>query len=220
MDEQYWDALTNRIHSAESFLQKSSNSYSPSFIEKDLNSVPERSVLTGDERGRPMGEVSAHRNLSPGTFDVRTFHATLEQLNSTIEDGRIAFKNLIHMSDMACFLGFSLVGLSAISGLFLQREVLTLIFGGLGISILIAMFVLKPGDKIQVALANLIQAQTVSTDFYNQLQFWAPYAREAASTEDRRQASQALHEATTFALKALHEYVEPSPSGMWGKKEL
>jgi hypothetical protein len=82
------------------------------------------------------------------------------------------------------------------------------------------MFMLKPCEEIQIALANLIQAETVSTDFDNQVQFWAPYAHESSSTEERQRASQALHDATTFALKALHEYVEPSSSRQLRTKEL
>jgi hypothetical protein len=213
MDEQYWDALTSRIQSAESFLRKSSYSHSPNLIDREQKALNDRDTFSESDREHLHSEQSVTRstNVTPTYF--RAHQATLDQLNSTIEDGRMGFKNLIHLNNMVVLMGLVLIGLSAISGIILLRETLTFIFGGLGISVLVAMFVLKPSEKIQVALANLIQAQTVSLDFYNQLQFWTPYAHEASGTEERQQASKALHDATTFALKALHDYVEPSSYG-------
>jgi hypothetical protein len=217
MDEQYWDALTSRIQSAESFLRKSSVSHSPNLIERDRNFTSDQGVVD-DSNTYSRGKLSTLSASTPNY--TRTYQTTLDQLNTTIEDGRLGFKNLIHLNNMAALMGLVLISLAAISGIILQRDTLAFIFGALGISVLIAMFVLKPSEKIQVALANLIQAQTVSLDFYNQLQFWAPYARETSGTEERQQASQALHDATTFALKALHEYVEPSSCGERRMKEL
>jgi hypothetical protein len=210
MDDQYWDALTSRIQSAESFLRKSHTSHSPSLIERDISTAPERVSLVEDDRSRAAVDNDSVRT---GFYGSRSPQTTLQLLNNTIEDGRIAFKDLIYLTKISCFIGLSLMVLAAISGIFLQRDSLTLIVGVLGISILIAMLVMNPKGEIQIALTNLIQAQTVSADFYNQLQFWTLHAHESASTEERQQASQALHDATTFALKALHEYVEPLGAG-------
>jgi hypothetical protein len=215
MDEKYWDALTNRIQSAESFLRKSCYSHSPDLIEKDMQSVPDQSsIIDGSDGGHTPMQGSGIISRS------QTQSAAFEQLAITIEDGRLGFKNQVQMNNIAVLTGPVLIGLSAISGIVLQNGVITLIFGMLGMSIIIAVFLLRPGEEVQAALANLIQAETVSTDFYNQVQFWAPYAHNSANTEERQQASQALHEATTFALKALQDYVEPSPSKQAKIKEL
>jgi hypothetical protein len=215
MEEQYWDALTNRIQSAESFLRQSCYSHSPNLIERDMETRSSASALAPNDNG---GEYATAQK-SGSSSDFRTHPTTFDRLNSTIEDGRLGFKNLVQVNNMAVLSGPVLIGLAAISGIALQNGTITLIFGILGISVVISMFLLKPFEQIQVALANLIQAETVSTDFYNQVQFWAPYAQESASAEERQRASQALHEATTFALKALHDYVEPSSTRLVRLKE-
>ncbi len=216
MDEQYWDALTSRIQSAESFLRKSCYSHSPDLIEKDLQTLPSTGGSAISDTETEPGPI----RITDSTVGLRRRITTFDQLNTTIEDGRLGFKNLVQMNNVAVLTGPVLIGLSALSGILLQNGIITLIFGTLGISVVIAMFLLKPCEEIQVALANLIQAQTVSADFYTQVQFWAPYAHETASTEERQRASQALHDATTFALKALHDYVEPCSSRRSRTKEL
>jgi len=208
MDEQYWDALTNRIQSAESFLRESCVSHSPSLIEKEMEAETEVASPIGEEYHRGSGDTGTIRRLPKGTNE-----AILSQLIRTIEDGRIAFKNLIDLSNKTFFVGGFLVCIAAISGLLLQNVTITVVFGGLGVTVLVAIFALKPMDQIQIALVNMIQAQTVFLDFYNQLQFWAPYAQESVNTEKKQQASQSLHDATTFALKALHAYIIPSALG-------
>jgi hypothetical protein len=215
MEEQYWDALTNRIQSAESFLRQSCYSHSPDLIEKDMDTRLTGSTLPANDNG---GDHTITRR-SGDSSGIRAHSTTFDRLNSTIEDGRLGFKNLVQVNNVAVLSGPVLIGLAAISGIVLQNGTITFIFGILGISVVIAMFLLKPSEQIQVALANLIQAETVSTDFYNQVQFWAPYAHESASAEERQRASQALHEATTFALKALHDYVEPSSNRLMRLKE-
>ena len=206
MDDQYWDALTNRIQSAETFLRKSCYSHTPDLLERDIQQVPSQESLAESDAGAGFA-VSQGSGMTPR---VQVHPNTFEQLTTTIEDGRIGYKNLVQINNIAILMGPVLIGLSALSGIALQNGTITLIFGLLGVSVLIATFLLKPAEEIRVALANLIQAETVSMDFYNQVQFWAPYARESANTEERQQASRALHEATTFALEALHDFVEPS----------
>ncbi|MDI6719722.1 MAG: hypothetical protein QMD46_08945 [Methanomicrobiales archaeon] len=139
----------------------------------------------------------------------KILESTLDELNNAIEDGRIAFRNLIILSNATFAIGLLLLLIAAISGLILQNEILAIIFGFFGIFAVVTIFVMKPNVEIQRALSNLMQAQAVFLDYYNQLHFWAPNVEVAGSMEDKRQASQALHDSTTFALKAIQEYVEP-----------
>jgi hypothetical protein len=216
MDEQYWDALTDRVRSAETFLRKSCYSHSPDLIERDMQPVSS----TGERSGTDIGTELAKTQDSVAFGSARTLPATFAPLTTTLEDGRLGFKNLVQINNIAVLTGPFLIGLAAISGIALQNGVVTLIFGLLGTSIIIAMFLLRPAEEIKASLANLIQAETVSTDFCNQVQFWAPYALASTNMEERLRASQALHDATTFALKALHDYVEPVPSRQLKIKEL
>lgn len=205
MDD-YLDTLTSRVKSAEAFI-----------LGEDLRAKEAES-----------GEVSCNTRAidDPGTSacqtpllnnrSLRVVHSsgylTLNQLEKTIEDGRTGFNNLILMSTITFGAGLVLLFFAAIAGLFMQRDLLTLVFGLLGIAVILAMFVMRPKDKIQIALANMIQAQVIYLDFCNQLQIWAPSAQHAVTAEERMQASEALYNVTTFTLKALHEYVEPKDS--------
>jgi hypothetical protein len=215
MDEQYWDALTNRIQSAESFLRNSSYSHSPNLMDKELQTLSPSFEPVGTN-DRVTESISKREER--GATELQSRPTVFEPLHTTLEDGRLGYKNLVLMNNALVVSGPLLIILSAISGIFLQNGTITLIFGVLGVSMILTMSMLKPGVEIQVALANLIQVETVSTDFHTQVRFWAPYAQDAASTEDRQKASQALHDATTFALKALHEYVEPRSYWQMRKK--
>lgn len=133
---------------------------------------------------------------------------TLSILNNAIEDGRKAYRNLRLLSNATFVVGLFLFVTAAVSGVILQRETLSLVFGGLGAVSFVTIFIMNPKNEIQIGLSRLLKAQTIWLNFYDQLHFWAPYA-QLGEMEERKQASQALDEATSFALEALEKYVEP-----------
>jgi hypothetical protein len=202
MDD-YLDTLTSRVKSAEAFI-----------LGEDLRT---RSAASRDASGDPRTlddpDIPSNRDARSTNRSMLVVHSsaylTLNQLEKTIEDGRTAFNNLILMSTITFGAGLVLLFFAAIAGMLLQRDFLTLVFGLLGVAVILALFVMKPKEKIQTALANMIQAQVIYLDFCNQLQIWAPSAQHANSAEERKQASEALYDVTTFTLKALHDYVKP-----------
>jgi hypothetical protein len=169
-----------------------------------LSSMKYREAVTDNQ---PKGVSIENILLAKQTQD-RVIKITLDTLENATGDARIAFKNLRFLSNLTFGVGLSLFVLAAISGLILQRETFSLVFGGLGTTMIIAVFVTKPKEEIQTALSNLLQAETIFLDFYDQLHFWAPYASNG-TLEERKQASKALDEAATFALQSLQYYIEP-----------
>ena len=205
---EYWDALTSRVDSAEAFILGQD-------IRTTAPSQSESSPGTGEsskQEGSRGGDVSpAFKH--PSTVELSSpVHFTPDQLESIMEDGRIAFKNLILMSTITFIVSLSLMVLAPIAGLIFRSDLLALILGLLGVCVLLVLLLMKPLEKIQVALANMIQAQAIYLDLSNQFQIWDPAVRRATNVEEKQQASDALHSATTFTLKALQDYIERRPA--------
>ncbi|MDH7593309.1 MAG: hypothetical protein QHG99_03005 [Methanomicrobiales archaeon] len=205
MDD-YWDTLNARVKSAEAFI-----------LGKDLRpgSFPSQHAYSDAKETKPIKSLEDNHRINdegllPNLTVYSPAYTTFDQLKNTIEDGRNAFNNLILMTTIAFFAGLLLLLLAGVAGLFLQKDVAAAILGIFGISVLLAMFIMNPKEKIQVALMNMIQAQAIYLDYYNQMQIWMLSSRKATTSDERRQASEALHTATTFTLRALQEYIGPT----------
>ncbi len=220
MSDQYFDALIDRVQSAKAVLLQNCaipesagggggfGGTAPTVYNADLEEARRFKKAVDEVRSSDRYARSPSEGKHMG-INGKILESTLDELNNAIEDGRIAFRNLIILSNATFAIGLLLLLIAAISGLILQNEILAIIFGFFGIFAVVTIFVMKPNVEIQRALSNLMQAQAVFLDYYNQLHFWAPNVEVAGSMEDKRQASQALHDSTTFALKAIQEYVEP-----------
>jgi hypothetical protein len=204
MDE-YWEALTSRVKSAETFIL-GNDPRTATVSNAEISSQLKKASMQGESAGRDLDDISRH---PPIVKPYVPAHFTPDQLRYIIEDGRVAFKHLILMSTVTFIVGLLLVVLAGIAGLIVHSNVLALIFGLLGVGVLLTIMFIKPQEKIQVALANMIQAQAIYLDLSNQFQIWGPAARSATTIEERQQASDALHNATMFSLKAINEYIEP-----------
>jgi len=79
------------------------------------------------------------------------------------------------MSYIIFGVGISLFVASAISGLVQNRTTETATFGALGITNFVVLFIFSPSARVQKALSNLLQAQIIYQDFWDQIRFWAPY---------------------------------------------
>jgi ABC-type multidrug transport system fused ATPase/permease subunit len=134
---------------------------------------------------------------------------TVKLLENAINDAQIAFKNLRSLSNITFFSGLILIMIAAITGLFLQKETFSLIFGGLGTLFVFTIFLMKPKEEIQIALSNLLQAEIIFLDFHNQMYFWAPYIRKATNISEKQKASEEMHNAAKNAVELLQKCLEP-----------
>jgi len=213
MTDQYFDMLMDRVKSAKTVITKSE----PYACEAPPQGVgfsakvdePLTESVRSFRKAVEEAKTAKVNDRQPRTMNALVLEATLNQLNRSIEDGRVAFRNLTLLNSAMFGIGLLLLLFAGFVGLFFGREMLALILGGLGIAVLIVIVVMRPKEEIQKALSNQMQAQTVFLDFYNQLQYWAPDTSQATSLDEKRQTSQAMHDATSFALKSIQEYVEP-----------
>jgi len=218
LTKQDLDALIKAARSDKVFLRKCIFSFKEALGEKRFELTEDEMKSAQRELERiykgvlpeisPSNTVPTPNTLAEQQTGDAVIRITLDLLQNSIEDARKAFRNLRLLSNATFTIGLSLFVLSAVSGLVLQKETFSLVFGGLGTIAIVAIFITKPKDEIQAALSNLLQAETIFLNFYDQLHFWAPYASNG-SIDERRQASHALNEATSFALQAFQLYVEP-----------
>ncbi|MDD1677257.1 MAG: hypothetical protein LUQ40_05940 [Methanomicrobiales archaeon] len=228
MTDHDFDVLIDRVQSVKAVLGRNPSASIANQPAKNFSTVTD-SLSNDTESARLCREAIQHVRtgrqdpvreeaktttvIRPMTNAPTIFDNTVSQLNHTIEDGRVAFNRFNMLVNATLTLGLCMFAFSAIAGIGFGKDYLALIFGTMGIAVLFVIFLWKPKDQIQGAVSNLLQAQTVYQDFSNQVQLWGPYAREVGSMEEKRQASQALHDSTMFALKALQEYVKPHKSG-------
>jgi hypothetical protein len=131
-------------------------------------------------------------------------------LKNAINDAQLAYKNLRTLSNVTFYSGLILIIFAAVTGVVLQKETYSLIFGGAGTAFVLAFFFMKPKEEIQTALSNLLQAEIIFLDFYDQMNLWAPCIQKAKSIADRQTASAELHKVATNAVELLQKYLEPN----------
>lgn len=218
MTKQDLEALITAARSDKGLLRKSVFNFDQVLKEKGFNLTDNEITQARKELDNLYRDTLAHAQLNETSLEPnvllgketqgRVIEMTLKLLQNAVEDARVAFRNLRLLSNITFAVGLSLFVLSAVSGLALQRETFSLIFGGLGIFMIVSVFIMKPKEEIQTALSNLLQAETVFLTFYDQLHFWAPFASNG-SMEERKQASKALEEAAASALEHYQRYIEP-----------
>jgi ABC-type multidrug transport system fused ATPase/permease subunit len=87
------------------------------------------------------------------------------------------------------------------------------LFGGLGTTTFVAIFILKPIEGAQTALSNLIQAEVGFMNFFEQIRMWTSYPYEGQppqlSHEKLGVASERLQQRAGETMSLLEQYLEP-----------
>lgn len=136
---------------------------------------------------------------------------------NTFENAATTYKRVSLMSYIMFGTGIGLFIFAAIYGAFSQQLTYTFVFAGLGAVNFIALFILKPMDKSQEALSNLIQAEIAFMNHSNQLGLWNMYASPKGFPPQTdpasiREASEQLQKRTAETMELLQTYLEIPPS--------
>jgi hypothetical protein len=145
---------------------------------------------------------------------------SIDVLKMSIGSSKKAFDRISLMFYIIFAVGITLFILSAISGLLGDRSYESAIFGTLGLINFVVFFIFGPSSNVQRALSNLLQAEIIFINFWDQLHFWVPYGL-SKDKHEKEMGSAKLQELTEKILKMLESYLEKGGSqGMFNWQSL
>lgn len=128
-------------------------------------------------------------------FAFRVFKKSIAQSTKT-------FSRISLMSYAIFGVGIFLFTLSAITSIWQGKEYFSIGFGALGVISFVSLFIISPTKRIQTALSNLLQAEMLFMNFWNQLHFWTTFgASENIMLKEK--GSERLHTLTLEIISKL-----------------
>ena len=151
---------------------------------------------------RKMGEL--RQSLSEKSIEV---------VKKTFDRAGATYSSIIWMNRIMFAVGIGLFLYAAYLATTTHAQVYSLLFGGLGAANFVAMFMLKPIESTQKALANLVQVQVTFMAYFDQITWWEHFAQVGMSTippdlSKVERASDGLQQRTLETLDLLQRYVE------------
>jgi hypothetical protein len=152
-----------------------------------------------------------------------------ETVKQTFLSARMTYKSIMWMNWIMFATGIGLFIFSALYAVYAHEKAYSLLFGGLGVSSFVALFILGPIGKVQKALVNLVQAEIAFMNHFDQQSFWESYANLMVGMPPQpdpahiEKASASLQERSRETIEMLQRYVEDEPRARrrwpWTKKE-
>jgi hypothetical protein len=137
-----------------------------------------------------------------------------ENVKKTFIYARLTYKSVTWMNWLMFGTGIGLFVFAAFYAAYSHEKIYSLLFGGLGVSSFITLFMLGPIDKSQRALSNLVQAEIAFMNYFDQQSFWEGYANiprgmpPGPDPANIERASAALQERSRETIELLQRYVE------------
>lgn len=142
-----------------------------------------------------------------------------EVFKNSITESRRTFSRISLMAYIIFGVGIFLFTLSAITGLMQGKEAFSISFGALGVISFVSFFILSPAKNVQTALSNLLQAEIIFMNFWNQLHFWTSYGT-SKDPNMKEKGSSRLEQLTIEIVKTLEENLEGNNKKMIKKNLL
>jgi hypothetical protein len=137
----------------------------------------------------------------------------LGNLQGLFVEARGTFKKITIMNIATFVIGFALFLFAAIYAVAGHEKAYSILFGGLGVTAFISVFIQRPIEQSQRAVSQLAQIEIVILSFVDQAMWWEGYANLQPIDPARiEKASASLEQRTIAALQMLEDYVESSPS--------
>ena len=151
---------------------------------------------------------------------------TVKILKDTLDNARSAYHRITLMNTIMFLVGMSLLIFAALYAAFSQQQkIYSLVFGGLGVANFIAIFIIKPIERTQTALSNLVQVEIAFMNYFEQITMWDTYAAPKGNPPilnpaDIEKASALLQERSRETIDLLQKYIEglPGTSSRKGRK--
>jgi len=121
------------------------------------------------------------------------------------------YKSVTWMNWLTFSTGIALFIFAAFYAVYSQQKVYSLLFGGLGVSSFVALFILGPIDKAQAALSHLVQTEIAFMNYFDQQTFWESYANIGPANIER--ASTSLQGRAQETIELLQRRLDEAAAG-------
>jgi hypothetical protein len=149
--------------------------------------------------------TSSAERISEFTLDSQQLWFEVTKIS--VQHSINTLKRISHMAYIIFGVGIVLFCLSAVSGLIRNQSTDAATFGELGVVSFVLFFIFVPTGTMQNALSNLLQANAIYMNFWNQVNFWMPYANSDVAHTKREGSAQILG-LTKSTTDMLEEYIE------------
>jgi hypothetical protein len=136
---------------------------------------------------------------------------TVDLFKKTLDNAARTYRLITTMTRVMFGVGIGLFVFAAAYATFADVKSLSVLFAGLGVSTFVAIFVLGPADKAQVALSNLVQTEVCFMAFFEQVRMLSNLAWEGDGTvniDKAREASSLLYRRAHQAMDLMQNYLE------------
>lgn len=170
--------------------------------------------------GQPPPELARKYWEEQHRFMIRTINLrlsltekALDVVKKTFDRAGSTFASITWMNRIMFAVGIGLFLYAADLATSRNAQVYSLLFGGLGAANFIALFMFKPIERTQKALANLVQVQVAFMTYFDQISWWESLAQMGINVippdpSKIREASEGLQQRTLETLELLQRFVE------------
>jgi hypothetical protein len=174
----------------------------------------------GGGPGQPPPELAKKYWEEQHRFMIRTINLrlsltekALDVVKKTFDRAGSTFASITWMNRIMFAVGIGLFLYAAYLATSRNAQVYSLLFGGLGAANFIALFMFKPIERTQKALANLVQVQVAFMTYFDQISWWESLAQMGINVippdpSKIREASEGLQQRTLETLELLQRFVE------------
>lgn len=106
--------------------------------------------------------------------DLGTY--TVNILKQTLDNARSAYYLITLMNKVMFFTGITLFVGASVYGVISKETGQSALIAGLGVVNFVALFLLGPIERTQIALSNLVQVEIAFMNYFEQITFWENYA--------------------------------------------
>lgn len=161
--------------------------------------------------------------LKMGELRLSLTEKAIDVVKKTFDRAGMTFSSITWMNRVMFAVGIGLFVFAAYLSVSTHAQVYSLLFGGLGATSFVTLFVNHPIEGTQKALANLVQVQVVFMTFFDQMTWWEGMANMSQTNPPDpskiERASAGLQQRTLETLELLQRFVEEARSPKQRKKE-
>ena len=169
---------------------------------------PEFAKAAWEEQRKFMQEAMTNR--------VALMKNMMGMVMQTFDNAGRTFRTIAIMSWITFAVGIGLFVVAAVLALSTHAQVYSLLFGGLGATSFVALFIKHPVDRVQQAMANLVQVQVVFISYFDQLGWWEGLSNipkgNMPDPDHIERASAGLQQRTTETMELLQRIIERTKS--------
>ena len=133
-----------------------------------------------------------------------------EIIKQTLSNAQRSFRIIVSMSVILFFVGIVLIIFAAISGLINQGETYSLIFGGIGTTDILVLFIFKPIKRVQKSIGDLVQLEISYLNYNYQFEYLTSFMNkmEDPDLDKIAKINTFLDKLVSNALKNIENYIE------------